>query len=74
MAIKAHLAHLNTKMSQASMLRIVYPIENAAIKGLGIKSAYELDIEEHRDYIKNCLNMKRENVSIRCFVQQAIRL
>lgn len=60
MAIKAHLAHLNTKMSQASMLRIVYPIENAAIKSLGIKSAYELDIEEHRDYIKKLSKYEKE--------------
>lgn len=60
MAIKAHLAHLNTKMSQVSMLRIVYPIENAAIKGLGIKSAYELDIEEHRDYIKKLSKYEKE--------------
>lgn len=60
MAIKAHLAHLNTKMSQASMLRIVYPIENIAIKSLGIKSAYELDIEEHRDYIKKLSKYEKE--------------
>lgn len=52
MAIKNHLAHIWMKRNEIARHKVFFGIESQIIKSAGIKTAYDIDIEEHFKQIK----------------------
>ncbi|MBP5593486.1 MAG: hypothetical protein J6X75_04910 [Clostridia bacterium] len=59
MALKTHLAHINTKAHVYALNQRVYPVESQTIKNNGEITAYEIDIDEHLRYIKDLTRARK---------------
>ncbi len=59
MALKTHLAHINTKAKTLSLNNLIYPEESQIIKASGSLTAYEIDIYEHLAYIKGLTRARK---------------
>ena len=60
MAIKTHFAHIYRKAKTYGMNSMLYPEEIKMFQEIGHKTAYELDIEDHQQYLRN-LSDSRED-------------
>lgn len=61
MAIKAHLAHISTKLKVHNLEVAVYPDMLATMDMLGVPTAYQLDIAEHCDYLHSLSKFRKSS-------------
>lgn len=62
MALKTHLSHIYSKVKSLKFREAVYPKELQTVHKLGLPTAFEIDIQEHFQYIRS-LEKSRKSTS-----------
>lgn len=62
MALKTHLAHIYSKVKSLKFREAVYHEELQRIHDLGLPTAFEIDIQEHFQYVRTALNTILERI------------